>query len=97
MSVKTFSVAPISINDNLKNVPLFRSITWQSPNEWTELVWLFGGQLEALFVFSLQLGHGWVDLGREEGQQQVEVVDCQCIGNDVPALKKKNETRFLWW
>ena len=34
----------------------------------------------------LELGHGGVDLGSEEGEEQVQMVDSQGVRDDVPAL-----------
>ena len=39
----------------------------------------------------LELGHGGVDLGSEEGEEQVQVVDGQGVGDDVPSLETETE------
>ena len=39
-------------------------------------------------VFCLELCHRWVYLGREEGEQEVQVVDEQRVRYDVPALQR---------
>lgn len=63
---------------------------WQPPDEGPELVALAGGECHpfvrlGLFC-GLELGHGGVDFGRQEGQQEVKMVDCQRVGHDVPSL-----------
>ncbi len=62
------------------------------PDKGPELVRLPGGQGHPLVFLRLQLGQRGIDLGREERQQEVEVVDGQGVGDDVPALIK-GETR----
>jgi len=67
---------------------------WQASDERPELVRLPRWQRHAVCVgatfslglSSLELCVSWVDLGRQEGQQQVQVVNGQCIGHYVPAL-----------
>jgi len=57
----------------------------QSSDERSELLVLTRRKTGAVLL-GLVLRHGGVDLGREEGQQQVQVIDRQRIRNYVPAL-----------
>jgi len=62
---------------------------WQSPDEWPEFVVLFcgeAGHVLGLGLCGLELCVGRVDLGGQEGQQEVQVVDGQRVGHDVPSL-----------
>lgn len=52
----------------------------QPPDEWPELLVLLRRQLGAL--------HFGVDLGRDEAQEQVEVVYAEAIGHDVEAVQE---------
>jgi len=61
----------------------------QSPDEGPELVVLFcgeAGHVLGLGLGGLELRVGRVDLGGQEGQQEVQVVDGQRVRHDVPAL-----------
>ena len=69
---------------------------WQPPDERPKLVRLPRGQLHALVgLLSLKLSHGRVDLRRQEGQEQVQVVDRQGVRHDVPSLKQKRLQSML--
>ena len=58
---------------------------WQTADERSELFILTCWKTWAVF-FRLVLRHSGVNLGREEGQQQVQVVDCERICNYIPSL-----------
>jgi len=61
----------------------------QPPDERPELVVLLGGQGHPLLLFRLGrlvLSHRRVDLGRQEGQQKVQVVNGQSVRHNVPSL-----------
>ena len=65
----------------------------QSPDERPELLVLRGGQRHAvLLLLPVILRHGRVDLGGEEGQQKVEVIDGECVRDDIPSLNKRIRT-----
>ena len=61
---------------------------WQSSDERSELLVLTCWKTRTIF-FRLVLRHGGVDLGGKEGQQQVQVIDCERIRNYVPTLETK--------
>ena len=66
------------------------------PDERPELICLLCGQRHPVVrLLRLVLGHRGVDLGGEEGQQQVQVVDGQGVCHDVPALREKKLSLML--
>ena len=58
----------------------------QPPDERPKLLILRGWQRRSLLLLPLVLSHGRVNLGREEGKQEVEVIDGQGVGDNVPTL-----------
>jgi hypothetical protein len=63
----------------------------QPAHERTELLVVFRRQGRRVV---LELGEGRVDLGREEQDEEVEVVDAQAVGDDVPTLEERSQVIF---
>jgi len=62
---------------------------WQTPDEGSELLVLICRQ-PWLPIIIIQLHGGWVDFRSKEGEEKIKVIDCQCIGHDVPTLSYHN-------
>jgi len=59
----------------------------QPSDEWPELVVLLGGQGRLPIFQTLVLGQARIKLGLKECQEQIQQVDAETIGDDVPALR----------
>lgn len=56
-----------------------------------------GNRQGSLTVVSIQFHGGWIDLRSEKGEEEVEVVDGQGVGDDVPALSNQRSPHCTRW